>query len=308
MDQKATLCLPRLNHLTATVPLPNRPISRYHGGKFAIAPWVASLMPTHECYVEPFGGMASVLLKKPQSNTEVYNDLDNDVVTLFTVLRDEHAAEALAAQLRATPFARAEYEAAFEPSDVDVERARRFLIRSAMGVGSDSATRVARSGFRNKRTTDGHFDISPARDFANLESFLPAFHDRLRSVIIECRAASEVITSFDSPYTLIYADPPYLPETQNRGARAEGPTRHGYRDIFDREHHEALLSQLLQCKSMVMLSGYPSDLYSQRLVGWTRFDRGARALGGGERTECLWMNPHCAERHQASRQQESLFD
>ena len=265
-------------------------------------------MPTHECYVEPFGGMASVLVAKPQSNTEVYNDLDDDVVTLFRVLRDASATELLSAQLRATPFARTEYETAFEPSEVDIERARRFLIRSAMGVGSDSATRVARSGFRNKPTTGGHFDISPARDFANLESCLPAFHDRLRSVIIECRPATEVISAFDSSHSLIYADPPYLPETQNRGARAEGPTRHGYRDVFAREHHDALLSQLLECKSMVMLSGYPSELYTQRLDGWTRFDRGAHALGGGQRTECVWMNPYCAEGHQAARQQKSLFD
>ena len=265
-------------------------------------------MPGHECYVEPFGGMASVLLKKPQSKTEVYNDLDDDVVTLFRVLRSPSASLLPAEQLRATPFAREEYDAAFAPADNDLERARRFLIRSAMGVGSDSATRVARSGFRNKRTKGAHFDVSPARDFANLDAFLPAFHDRLRSVIVESRPASEVIAAFDSPRTLVYADPPYLPETQNRGARADRPTRHGYRDIFDPEHHEALLSQLLKCASMVMLSGYPSELYAKRLDGWIRFDRGARALGGGARTECIWMNPHCHERRVASQAQESLFD
>ena len=289
-------------------PVPNRPISRYHGGKFAIAPWIVGLMPPHECYVEPFGGMASVLLKKSESKTEVYNDLDSDVVTLFRVLRSGPESLLLAEQLRATPFAREEYEAAFEPADNEIERARRFLIRSAMGVGSDSGTRVVRSGFRNKRTSGEHYDISPARDFANLDAFLPAFHDRLRSVIIECRPAADVITALDSPHTLIYADPPYLPETQNRGALAEGPTRHGYRDIFDRGHHEALLSQLLECRSMVMLSGYPSALYAETLIGWTRFDRPSRALGGGVRTECLWMNSLCSEQHRASQLQESLFD
>ena len=105
--------MPRPNRSAAAIP--NRPISRYHGGKFAIARWVARLMPGHECYVEPFGGMASVLLQKPRSITEVYNDLDGDVVTLFRVLRSAEDSVLLAARLRATPFARTEYEAAFAP-------------------------------------------------------------------------------------------------------------------------------------------------------------------------------------------------
>jgi DNA adenine methylase len=55
-----------------------RPILRYHGGKWRIAPWIISYIPAHKIYVELFGGEGSVLLRKPRSYAEPYNDLDGE--------------------------------------------------------------------------------------------------------------------------------------------------------------------------------------------------------------------------------------
>ena len=63
-------------------------IIRRVGGKYRIADWIIAHIPPHKIYVEPFGGAASVLLKKPSSFMEVYNDIDSDLVNMFLIARN----------------------------------------------------------------------------------------------------------------------------------------------------------------------------------------------------------------------------
>jgi DNA adenine methylase len=94
-------------------PRPTRAALRYYGGKARLAPWIVAHLPPHVCYVEPFGGAASVLLRKPPAPYEVYNDLDGEVVGFFRVLRERP--DDLLHAIALTPFARAEVDAACAP-------------------------------------------------------------------------------------------------------------------------------------------------------------------------------------------------
>ena len=262
-----------------------RPALRYHGGKFRLAPWILQFIPIHRVYVEPFGGGASVLLRKDRSHAEVYNDLDGEVVNLFRVIR-EHG-ELLVSQVALTPFSRDEFQQAYEPSDDLIEQARRTLIRSYMGFGSAGASGQS-TGFR---ANSNRAHKTPAHDWAGFPSALASIVDRFRGVVIENRDALQCMRQHDAKTTLHYVDPPYVHSTRNLRTRAPA-----YRHEMNDDDHRALAEGLRALRGMVVLSGYPCDLYDQELFSdWERHECRALADGAKERTEVIWLNPACSE-------------
>ncbi len=277
----------------------NRPVLRYHGGKWMLAPWIISHFPRHRVYTEVFGGAASVLLRKRRSFAEVYNDLAGDVVNLFRVLRDPVSAAALEQGLRLTPFAREEFKGAYEPAADPVERARRLVTRSFMGFGSASHNPAHSTGFRSNSNRSG---TTAAHDWVSYPRAIAEFTDRLRGVVIENRPAAEVIRQHDGPTTLHYADPPYPHSTR----KAKNPyCQKGYIHEMSDDDHRRLAEVLRSVRGMVVLSGYPCDLYDLELFpDWPRVDRPAMADGARPRIERLWLSPSAA--HSTSRP--TLFD
>ncbi|MBT2371963.1 DNA adenine methylase [Pseudomonas fluorescens] len=264
------------------------PVIRYHGGKFRLAAWVLEHFPPHTCYVEPFGGAAGVLMQKPRSYAEVYNDLDQDIVNLFECLRDDELRQRLTEQLVLTPYSRADFERAWLPTDNQIERACRTVIRAQMGFGSAGATKGI-TGFR----------IDSKRQYGTAQQLWTRYPDQLASigqrlagVLIENRTAVEVMSAHDAPSTLHYVDPPYMHTTRVRGS-AKGRY---YRHELDDNQHLELLASLKDLSGMVVLSGYPNEMYEAELQGWARNHTNARisaGRGGATRQECLWINPAC---------------
>lgn len=260
---------------------PTRPLVRYHGGKWKLAPWIIASFPPHRVYVEPYGGGGSVLMRKPRSYAEIYNDLDGEMVNLFRMVRDR--SQELRRALELTPFSRADFLESYEPAEDPVEQARRTVARSYMGFGSAAAS-GNKTGFRSNSNRSG---TTPAHDWANYPSALVALAERLRGVVLENKDAIEVMQTHDGAETLHYVDPPYVHSTRHEGNKY---CKKGYRFEMTDEQHRALAAALHELKGAVVLSGYPCALYDELYADWQRIEnRGAHADGAKDRTEVLWL-------------------
>jgi DNA adenine methylase len=276
-----------------------RPVLRYHGGKWILAPWLQNFFPPHRVYVEPFGGGASVLIRKPRSYAEVYNDLDSEVVNVFRMLRDRGAE--LRNLLELTPFARDEFVLSYEPSADPLEQARRTIARAFMGFSSAAAT-GENSGFRANLNRPG---TTPAHDWAKLAEALPLLTERLRGVVIENRDAMVTMEQKDSLTTLHYCDPPYVHSTRSgkvRGVLSQGrSSRKAYRHEMDDQAHRDFSVVVRSLKGMVVVSGYQCELYDNLFGDWERFERPTFADGARARIEVVWLNPACSAALERSR-------
>jgi DNA adenine methylase len=266
-----------------------RPVLRYHGGKWLLANWIISNFPEHRVYTEVFGGAASVLIQKRRSYAEVYNDKWNTVVNVFKVLRDPIAAQELERQIRLTPFSRHEFNQCGEIDliniDDPIELARRTILRSFAGFGPASTNAKHSTGFRSN---SNRYGTTPAHDWVNYPDQIKLFTERLKGVVIENRDYDEVLRNFDSPDTLHFLDPPYVHDTRNM-QRGNAAYVH---ELTDDDHIKmaVVVEQLI---GMVIICGYESDLYKELFGHWIMVRRESYADGAAKRVECLWLNKNC---------------
>ena len=264
----------------------------YYGSKGRLASWIASMLPPHRVYFEPFCGSAAVLFAKPPSTHEVLNDLDRNVTTFFRMLRDQ--TEDLQRVCALTPYSLDEYTAAdLEAEDLDdLERARRFFVRCHLSFNAGGSGK-GRAGWSNGMYR-GSSQATSVRDTVDR---LCAVAERVRPVVIDNRPALDLIDSYDAPDVVMYVDPPYLGETRS-GLDAAKRRSSDYRhDMPDEDGHRALAARLRECEATVLLSGYASPLYVELYAEWwstevtvQRPTTNRRGGTGARATEVLWAN------------------
>lgn len=261
-----------------------KPPVAYYGGKTRIAGQIAEILPAHRVYVEPFAGSAAVLLAKPPAPVEILNDLNANVVAFYRCLRDRP--DDLLAALDLTPYARDEYLACDLSDDSidDLERARRWWVRSSQGFSGVVTDRCTWSSSSRPGATRHTLCRDKLADAYQVAA-------RLLCVVIESGDAFDVIDKHDHPDGVVYADPPYLAETR---ADAWSGYRH---ELTSPEAHERLICRLLDARGAVVLSGYRSPLYDGLLSGWRRVEISVQSTAGRDmegraasRVECLWCN------------------
>ena len=267
-------------------------LAPYYGGKSIHAAWINSLLPEKSrVYVEPFGGMASVLIarRKPLGGSvEVYNDVNEVVVNVFRVLQDPEKYEELVHRMKWTLRSKKEYERAIEvyydpPSDVESAWALLVnLLQSFSGVPDNGWRRP----FLRKD------EPSIVRTMQSWPDQAEGVRQRFMDVVIEHDSWDTIVDRYDKHNALFYMDPPYM-----GSARV---VEEAYDSEMNSEReHEQLLMAANAMEGAVAISGYETDLYSDILAGWDVQHRHTKTSAGSKknakRIEVLWRNPKCME-------------
>lgn len=242
---------------------PLAPFMKYVGGKRWLARRIIEQLPEHVCYVEPFGGMGAVLLAKPRSKVEVWNDIDGGLANVMRVAK--YHPDALADEMRWMLLHRSERLRWLHdsPGETDIQRAARWIMVRHTGFGG-----LARKGFHVGK-------VGPIRPRDALIEAMLAVSRRLSSVIIECVTWQKVFDLYDAPGTVFFCDPPYA-----------GGDQAMYDHPFTEADHRALAERLMALKGRWMLTYGDHQIIRELYVGCRIEEvRRARTLNQAARKE-----------------------
>ena len=191
-------------------------ISR-QGGKSRLSKFIIPLFPPHKFYAEVFGGAAWILLNKPESTIEVFNDIEGNIVNLFRVIRDFPGE--FVNRLRYDIIARETFdnykELDFRSLD-PLDRAVKYYYVYCNSFSADMSTFIKRDRITN-----------PNRFISRLPKVIETFASRMENVVIECLDFREFFNKYNGEEWFYYLDPPYYAVD-------------GYENPFEEKDHRLL--------------------------------------------------------------------
>jgi DNA adenine methylase len=273
---------------------PIKPCFPWFGGKQKLVSKLVSLIPEHRSYVEPFGGAGSLLLAKEPSPIEVYNDIDEDLVNFFQILRDREQFKEFRRLIDLTIYSRKNfYEFKKEIKDKlesdPISRACKWF-----SVARQSFSGIWGNSWSHSIHSSSNCMSKCTSAYLSAIKYLPELVERIKRVLIENKDFAKLIKRFDNKRTFFYCDPPYLPSTRRGGQ---------YLFEMDEKDHERLIKILLNLEGKAMLSGYQNPLYNRlEEAGWRRQEFKLRSSVSGNtlqqlgrpldknRVDSVWMN------------------
>ncbi len=253
------------------------PFLRWAGSKRKQAPRLATFWnSSYERYVEPFAGSACLFFSI-QPKQALLSDINGDLITTFTAVRDHH--RAVANRLHLLPKGKEAYYtirqeglSGLKPVDV----AARFIYLNRYCFNGLYRTNSA-----------GHFNVpySPARvgHLATLEE-LAAASKVLQGATVTCSDFSDTLSTCQ-PGDFVYLDPPFAVGNR-RMFRQYGPSSFGLEDINRLADHLLTLDSrgvgfalsYAHCKeALAAFGGWPKrHVYVQRnIAGFSQHRRRA---------------------------------
>ena len=197
-------------------------------------------------YVEPFFGGGAVFFAKPPNKLETVNDLNDNLVTFYRVVKHPPAFAKMKALVEGTLYSRKEFD---RTTRIIKGEEKADPILRAWAVFSHLAMSFS-SGWGNGFGYSVKAGSSmPLRFDDKKRKLTDELCQRLHNVTIECGDAVQVIKSRDSEATLFYLDPPYA------------GTQCNYNGLdFGDANLSRLLRTLASVKGRFVLSGFPHYL------------------------------------------------
>ncbi|MBI4395452.1 MAG: DNA adenine methylase [Elusimicrobia bacterium] len=170
-----------------------------YGGKRWLAHRIASYIPYHRTYAEPFAGGAAVFFAKDASPQEVLNDRDPEIAFMYRFLRDHTLEDRKALAQRDWVIRRKIHQRllAMKPAnDRDRFYKNFYLTRASYASKRGGSYQSSHEGF--------------VIDFSIVERA----QKHLQGVKVHNQDYQKVLKEYDGPETFFYLDPPY-PEKFN---------------------------------------------------------------------------------------------
>jgi len=285
--------------------MPITAISPWFGGKRTLASRIVKEIGPHRAYFEPFCGSMAVLLAKPECQQETVCDLHRDLTNLAFVLADEDQAadlygrlsrlmfcEAMLARSRTYLLDRHERDSGSEITIGDAEWATHFMVHSWCARNGTAGTKRMSFQIAVRFTPNGG---SAGIRFRNAIESIPAWHHRLRNVVVLNRDAFDVLPRIaDQSEVAIYCDPPYMLSTRN------GDGDGGYRHDFDEAPAGGLMCAV--------------DDHARLAEALNRFERARIVISYYEHPRLLdlypqgrWTHVRCARQKNLRRQMKAAY-
>jgi len=265
------------------------------GGKGNMVSKLFKLVPSeYKFYAEPFFGGGSLFFRLPPADIETINDINGNVMDFYKILQSEEGFERFIKLSLVTPYSREQYNSfrkLWKSEEDPVLKAWRWWVIAKQSFAGDhswgTAITLSRRGM-----------AATTSKFLSAIDSLPLVHERLKRCQIENVDALTIIKRYGVKDSFVYCDPPYMSSTRKSG-------KYDF-EMTDLDHAE-LLEMCLESPAKIMISGYPTELYSKMLSDWdcvkfetaswaARKTRGSGNQGKGSskklhpRTECVWRN------------------
>jgi DNA adenine methylase len=259
---------------------------KFFGGKGTMYNEIMKYFPKsneYTTYIEAFAGSFSLGLKlDPIPPIQIYNDLDQNVYSLYKVLSDPDMYRVFKEKCDLVLYSedlRSEFKESLKRDDLPmVERAFYFFYvnrTSHNGVGGFSKNTFIRRGM-----------CKSISDFLSSIDRLDVLHDRLSRVIVTNTDGIELIRKYNASNVFHYCDPPYSQSTR---------TAARYKVDMDDNGHIDFLNAAIESKSKILISGYDCELYDiLGKNGFTKVSFDVKTITGNfkpkTKTEYLYYN------------------